>query len=77
MQRLERYRQRRAKQGASIEVLSWPDGTWCVLALHAGPLGIVALDDEHQHELYQNAGMMIRDGCLPLLALRFDPHATH
>lgn len=77
MQRLERYRRRHAKQGAGILVLFWPDGTWCVLAIHAGALGMVVLDDGRKSELYQDARMMIRTSYLPLLALRFAPQATH
>ncbi|UVL30239.1 hypothetical protein [Pseudomonas donghuensis] len=76
MRKLDRYRHRQEKLGATVMVLSWPDGTWCVLAFYAGPLavGIVALDDYHKRGLYEDACMMIRDNYLPMLTLR---HAAY
>lgn len=76
MRRLERYRQQQEERGADVFVIRWPDTTWCVLALHCAPLS-PALANEQIAELYTNARMMIRDGYLPKLVLRFDPSARH
>ncbi|MDP3845526.1 MAG: hypothetical protein Q8R10_03775 [Pseudomonas sp.] len=75
LQRLERYRRKRERQGAAVLLLSWPDGTWCVLALHAGHLRAVLLSDEQKADAYRQASELTNVNRLPLLAIRFDSHA--
>ncbi len=70
MHRLERYRRRQQKQGAAVLVLSWPDGTWCVLALHLPPLCPPVLASEQIAAAYAEAFEWITAGKLPLLVLR-------
>lgn len=70
MRRLERYRRRQQKQGAAVLVLSWPDGTWCVLALHLPPLCPPVLTSEQIADAYTCAFEWIAAGKLPLLVLR-------
>nr|WP_286949085.1 hypothetical protein [Pseudomonas sp. UBA6718] len=70
MHRLERYRRRQQKQGAAVLVLSWPDGTWCVLALHLSPLCPLVLTREQIADAYTCAFEWIAAGKLPLLVLR-------
>lgn len=77
MRRLERYRRRQVEQGAQVLVLSWPDGTWCVLALHLPPLIAPALTTEQMADAYSEARQMIAGGYLPLLTLRLERYMTH
>lgn len=70
MHRLERYRRRQQKQGAAVLVLSWPDGTWCVLALHLPPLCPPVLTSEQIADAYTRAFEWIAANKLPLLVLR-------
>ena len=70
MHRLERYRRRQQKQGAAVLVLSWPDGTWCVLALHLPPLCPPVLTGEQMADAYTCAFEWIAANKLPLLVLR-------
>ena len=70
MRRLERYRRRQQKQGAAVLVLSWADGTWCVLALHLPPLSAPVLTCEQIGDAYACAFEWIAANKLPLLVLR-------
>lgn len=70
MHRLERYRRRQQKHGAVVLVLSWPDGTWCVLAVHLPPLCPPALTSEQVADAYTCAFEWIAANKLPLLVLR-------
>ncbi len=70
MRRLERYRRRQQKQGAAVLVLSWADGTWCVLALHLLPLCPPVLTGEQMADAYTCAFEWIAANKLPLLVLR-------
>lgn len=73
MRRLERYRRRQQKQGAAVLVLSWPDGTWCVLALHLPPLCPPVLTSEQIADAYTCAFEWLAANKLPLLVLTFRP----
>lgn len=75
MHRLERYRRRQQKKGAVVLVLSWADGTWCVLALHLAPLCPPVLTSEQIAGAYAEAFNWIASGKLPLLVLRPIFHA--
>lgn len=75
MQRLERYRRRQQERGAAVLVLSWRDGTWCVLALHLPPLCPPVLAREQIADAYAEAFEWIAAGKLPLLVLRPIFHA--
>ncbi|RRV39829.1 hypothetical protein EGJ86_10375 [Pseudomonas sp. o96-267] len=77
IRRLERYRRRQVERGAQVLVLSWPDGTWCVLALHLPPLIAAALTTEQMADAYTEARQMIAGGYLPLLTLRLERYMTH
>lgn len=68
--RCNRYRRKRERQGARVALMVWPDGTWCVLAMHPTRAGLVVLGDDSKADAYEDARQMIRDGFLPLLALR-------
>lgn len=70
MRRLERYRCRQQKRGAAVLVLSWPDGTWCVLALYLPPLSAPVLTSEQIADAYTCAFEWIATNKLPLLVLR-------
>lgn len=73
--RLDRYRHKRERQGAAMVILSWGDGTWCALALHADHPPAAVLGNEQKAAAYREARTLIGRGCLPLLALRFDSNA--
>ena len=51
-------------------VLSWPDGVWCVLALHLPPLCPPVLTSEQIADAYTRAFEWIAANKLPLLVLR-------
>ncbi|TKD47329.1 hypothetical protein [Azotobacter chroococcum] len=68
--RCNRYRRKRERQGARVALMVWPDGIWCVLAMHPTRAGLVVLGDDSKAGAYEDARQMIRDGFLPLLALR-------
>jgi len=74
LNRCNRYRRKRERQGARVALMVWPDGTWCVLAMYPAGPGVVVLGDDSKAEAYEDARQMIRDGFLPLLALR--PHLS-
>ena len=75
MQRLERYRSQQDKQGRVVSVLSWADGTWCVLSLHCEKIGAVIADEGQQTQAYEDACSMLSGGFLPLLSMRWETHA--
>lgn len=75
MQRLERYRSQQDKQGRVVSVLSWADGTWCALSLHCEKFGAVVVDEGQQIDAYEDARSCIEGDFLPLLSLRWEPHA--
>ena len=68
MRRLERYGRSKQRQGAAV--LSWPDGTWCVLALHLPLLSAQVLTSEQIADAYACAFEWIAANTLPLLVLR-------
>lgn len=68
--RCERYRRKRERLGARVALLSWPDGTWCVLAMHPTRAGLVVLGDDSKTDAYDEARRMMQNDLLPLLALR-------
>ena len=71
--RLERYRRRQQKRGAAVLVLSWPDGTWCVLALHLPSLCPPVLTSERIADAYTCAFEWLAANRLPLLVLTLRP----
>lgn len=75
MQRLERYRSKHERLSHTVGVLSWPDGTWCAVAMHTEKLGHVTIDDGQKTDAYEDACSMIDAGYLPLLSLRWEFHA--
>lgn len=75
MQRLERYRSRQDKKGRVVSVLSWADGTWCALSLHCEKTGAVIVDEGQQVHAYEDARSMLDGDFLPLISLRWEPHA--
>lgn len=78
--KLQRFRQDQERLGATVAVVHWQDGTWCVLAQRLGPLvKAVALDDGIAADLYEDARSMLRDGYLPKLVVRFEAYGrpTH
>lgn len=73
--KLDRFHQDQERQGATVVVVHWQDGTWCVLAQRFGPLvQAVALDDGVAADLYEDARSMLHDGYLPKLVARFEAH---
>ncbi|MHB0817277.1 hypothetical protein ACYCFK_03195 [Stutzerimonas stutzeri] len=73
--KLRRFQRTHEQQGAAVVLLHWPDGTWCVLAQHAGPLAhVIALDDDLLLAAYEDARSMLHSGHLPKLVARFQPY---
>lgn len=84
VRRIERYRSKQRQAGAAVELVSWPDGVWCVLAMlpadslpetitcRPPPLQAAVFDDRHKLDAYRDAKQMVRDGYLPLLTLSRD-----
>jgi len=75
MQRLERYRSKHERLNRVVGVLRWPDGTWCVLAIHSEKFNAVIVDEGQQAAAYEDARSMIDGDFLPLLSLRWETHA--
>lgn len=75
MQRLIRYRNKHESLGRAVVVMTWPDGTWGVLAMHTEKFSLVAIDDDQKAAAYEDARSMNEDGYLPLLNLRWEFHA--
>lgn len=67
--RLERYRRRQQAKGAEVLLIAWPDGTWCLLALHYAQL-LPALTSGQIADAYAEAFDWIAAEQLPLLVLR-------
>lgn len=75
MQRLIRYRNKHESLGRAVAVMTWPDGTWCVLAMHTENFCLVAIEDGQKAAAYGDARSMIEGGYLPLLHMRWEFHA--
>jgi len=75
MQRLERYRTKHERLDRAVAIISWPDGTWCALAMHIEKLSAVSFDGDQKQDAYEEARSMIDSGYLPLLSLRYELHA--
>ena len=75
MQRLERFRTKHERCNRVVGVLSWPDGTWCALAMHTETCGAVVIDEGQKIEAYEDARLQLNGGFLPLLSLRWEFHA--
>ena len=75
IQRFERLRRKHEHRGRTLGVLSWPDGVWCLLIMHADQLGVVVLGKAQAADAYHDARQMIRDGYSPVLTLRHERDA--
>jgi hypothetical protein len=75
MQRLERYRTKNERLNRVVAVLSWPDGTWCALAMQTEKFKAVVIDEGQQVEAYEDARSQIDAGYLPMLSLRWEFNA--
>ena len=75
MQRLERYRTRHERLNRVVGVLSWPDGTWCVLAMHTEKFSAVVIDEGQKVEAYEDARSCLDGDYLPLISLVWEFHA--
>lgn len=73
--RFERLRRRHEALGRALIVVSWPDGVWCVLILHAKWFGAVALDQLEKSYAYREARQMVSESITPILHLRHEIHA--
>ncbi|WP_097191334.1 hypothetical protein [Pseudomonas lundensis] len=73
--RFERLRRRHEALGRALIVVSWPDGVWCVLILHAKWFGAVALDQLEKSYAYREAHQMVSESITPILHLRHEIHA--
>lgn len=75
MQSLERYRTKHERLNRVVGVLSWPDGTWCALAMHTEKFSAVIIDEGQQNDAYEDARSSLDDGYLPLISLHWKFHA--
>ncbi len=73
--RFEKLRRRHEALGHALIVVSWPDGVWCALVLHAEWIGAVALDEYEKSYAYREARQMVRESITPILHLRYEIHA--
>ncbi|MBL4834090.1 MAG: hypothetical protein JKY26_08965 [Pseudomonas sp.] len=81
VRKIERYKAQQLRTGAqAVELVTWPDGVWCVLAVaptkQPAFLQAFVFDEGIKSDAYQMARQLVSGGHLPLLRLSPDQHLS-